>query len=144
MEFLVRIVGKSGDPENRRSFRAGDVVCIKPDGGPWGKAEREAPYWTILTANIPRVEAVLLSQNELDPDAARTNLYLRHRLKRLDLSALPASRLAVIAAQRQASGLLSHGATYVPRAVESMPLSAAQFRALVTDVPRDALDPRGA
>lgn len=88
-EVLVRVADKiSDDPYmDAKLLKAGDVVVIQRDGGPWGTEDLTSPAWRIIkfTAISVSTASAFLGP-EIDTDPANPNRMLRRRAFALDLT----------------------------------------------------------
>lgn len=89
-EILVRVVDKVNPNDavlNRQCRKAGDVVCVKPDGWGWSVMERTNPEWKIL--KIPNVDVSVFEDMlipELDTSDPENTIVIRQCQKNLDLT----------------------------------------------------------
>lgn len=106
-ELLVRIKDKTSDDPRKDAqlTKRGDVICVQPDGWPWGKEEVSAAFWRIV--KIPGVSvgdfAHLLSEQL--PQSQKPDEMLRRRAFRLDLDAIDAAHFADDGAKKAAATL---------------------------------------
>lgn len=124
-ELLVRVVDKTNpdDPYlDAQLTKRGDVICVQPDGWPWGTEELKNPDWRIikLPGVNPEALAAFLSP-EIDTDPAQPSKVLQRRAFKLDLDH------AVLA---DAASVLADGER--KHATKALALTAAQIiRAMV-------------
>lgn len=88
-ELLVRVVDKTNpdDPYlDAQLTKRGDVICVQPDGWPWGTEELKNPDWRIikLPGVNPDALAAFLSP-EIDTDPTQPSKVLQRRAFKLDL-----------------------------------------------------------
>lgn len=105
-ELLVRVVDKTNpdDPYlDAQLTKRGDVICVQPDGWPWGIEELKNPDWRII--KLPGIDpdklASLLAP-EIDADPLKPSRVLQRRAFRLDLdhAALHGARAVLDDAER--------------------------------------------
>lgn len=119
-ELLVRVVDKTNpdDPYlDAQLTKRGDVICIQPDGWPWGREELANPDWRII--KLPGIAAESLAAftaPEVDNDPANPSRVLQRRAFRLDLDH------AVLA---DAASVMADGERKQP--AKAMALTAAQI-----------------
>lgn len=107
---------------------AGDFVRIRPNGWQWSNEERRAPYWLIVKCpTIPYTEA-RLSEEGGDPVPEGFTQQARKRF--MDTTKLPARLRTVL---QQLAGEAEAGAKYRARAVESVTITPAEWRAARTE-----------
>jgi len=92
-EALIRVIDKplTGNPaiDTKRTM-AGDVIVVKPDGWGWSQKELTSSEWRVVRTPMSVAELSLMMEGEIgDPDM---NPNLRRRIRKFDLSLLPASR----------------------------------------------------
>ncbi len=119
-ELLVRVKDKINEDFylNCQCTKAGDVICIQPDGWNWGREELKNPDWRII--KMPGVKESDLSaflQPELPVDPMNPPKTLQRRAFRLHLDGMPADvkacaaddtrQVAVIATKLQAAHALA-------------------------------------
>lgn len=89
-ELLVRKINKVNSDFylNTKCFKAGDVISIQPDGGPWGNDDlNDTVNHTII--KLPKVsvsEASYLMTPEIDVDPKNPSKTLQRRAFHLDLT----------------------------------------------------------
>ena len=80
MEALIRIIDKGPDED---CSKAGDVICICPDGWQWSPAELANPDWRIVRVNILQTQADAFLSRANNP------LVKRRRVWTINFSKLP-------------------------------------------------------
>ena len=92
-ELLVRTVDKVNVCpyiDANHSTKRGDVIVIFEDGHEWGRAEINAPHWTIVKVpGVPRELATGFLAKEIDDDWQRPSNVLQARAFSYDLAAAP-------------------------------------------------------
>lgn len=86
-ECLLRVVDKtSSDPvSNAGLTKRGHVICVQPDGWPWGTEELANPEWRIVLLPGPVEDWAHLLVPEPITDPAKASPTRARRLWRLDL-----------------------------------------------------------
>lgn len=88
-ELLIRVKDKVGATAllDSKCTKRGDVIVVQEDGWPWGKDERELPFYRILQLpNITVNQASTMLAHELDTDPQHPSRTLQRRMFKLDLS----------------------------------------------------------
>lgn len=74
-EMIVWLVDTPLDAETAKNalpnYKAGDVICIKPDGWKWGSSETGCPDWAIV--KVPGASVDDLSAYLAAPKASATS-----------------------------------------------------------------------
>lgn len=79
-EILLRVEDKSQD---EMAPKAGDVVCVCPDGWPWSKKELSNPAWVII--KLPGLDVSAFS-DLLSSDTNGKGEIIRRRARTLNLT----------------------------------------------------------
>jgi hypothetical protein len=93
-ELLIRVADKTSPDADKNELltKAGDVICVCPDGWPWSAAERSNPEWRIV--RLPGIAPSTFT-DLLEPEMGANNAMTRKRARGLNVKAAAFKALAL-------------------------------------------------
>ena len=106
-ELVVFVADKTNDDVylDCMCYKAGDVVCVQPDGWPWGNLDLTNPNWRIVKfPGIDVSEYSQFTQEQMPDDPENPPKTLLRRALALDLTAIANDEVTLVAKPPIAGG----------------------------------------